>query len=44
MKETVSTTITQDSQISLPARVQRALGVKPDDRIDITIDHQSVTL
>lgn len=44
MKETVSTTITQGSQITLPVRAQQALGVKPGDRVNLTIEGQIITV
>lgn len=44
MKETASTTLTKGSQITLPARARRALGVKPGDRLDVTIEGTSVSL
>lgn len=44
MKQTLSTTITKGSQITLPARMQRALGIRPGDRVTLTIDEQSITI
>lgn len=44
MKETTSTTITKSSQVTLPARAQRALGVKPGDRLELTIEGNQVRL
>ena len=36
MKE-ITTTITQRSQVTVPAEVRRVLGVKPRDKITFTI-------
>lgn len=43
MKEIV-TTITQRSQVTIPAEVRRVLGVKPRDKIAFTIEDGGVRL
>ena len=43
MKE-ITTTITQRSQVTVPAEVRRALGVKPRDRVTFTIADGEVRL
>lgn len=43
-KTTTTTTITKSSQITLPAKAQRALGVRPGDRVRVTIKEGSVEL
>lgn len=43
MKE-ITTTITQRSQVTVPAEVRRALGVKPGDRVTFTIADGEVRL
>lgn len=44
MNKTTTTTITKSSQITLPAIAQRALGVRPGDRVRVTIKEGSVEL
>ena len=43
MKEIV-TTITQRSQVTIPAEVRRVLGVKPGDRVAFIIEDGGVRL
>ena len=43
MKEIV-TTITQRSQVTIPAEVRRVLGVKPRDKVAFTIEDGGVRL
>ena len=43
MKEFV-TTITQRSQVTVPAEVRRVLGVKPRDKVAFTIEDGGVRL
>ncbi|MDE0154321.1 MAG: type II toxin-antitoxin system PrlF family antitoxin [Gammaproteobacteria bacterium] len=43
MKEFV-TTITQRSQVTIPAEVRRVLGVKPRDKVAFTIEDGGVRL
>jgi antitoxin PrlF len=43
MKE-ITTTITQRGQVTLPAEVQRLLGVKPRDRVSFAIEEDQVRL
>ena len=43
MKE-ITTTITQRSQVTVPAEVRRVLGVKPRDRVTFTIADGEVRL
>ncbi len=43
LKHHSSTTITKSSQITLPSQAQRALGVGPGDRLEITIEDNRVT-
>ena len=43
MKELV-TTITQRSQVTLPAEVRRVLGLKPRDQVAFTIEGSDVRL
>ncbi len=43
MKE-ISATITQRSQVTIPAEVRRVLGVKPRDKVTFTIEDGEVRL
>lgn len=43
MKEII-TTITQRSQVTIPAEVRRVLGVKPRDKVAFTIEDGGVRL
>ncbi len=43
MKE-ITTTITQRSQVTIPAEVRRVLGVKPRDKVTFTIEDGEVRL
>ena len=43
MKE-ITTTITQRSQVTVPAEVRRVLGVKPRDKVTFTIADGEVRL
>lgn len=43
MKEII-TTITQRSQVTIPAEVRRVLGVKPRDKVAFTIEGGGVRL
>lgn len=43
MKEIV-TTITQRSQVTLPAEVRRVLGLKPRDQVAFAVDNGEVRL
>ncbi len=43
MKE-ITTTITQRGQVTIPAEVRRALGVKPRDKVAFTIEDDGVHL
>lgn len=43
MKEII-TTITQRSQVTIPAEVRRVLGVKPRDKVAFTIENGGVRL
>ncbi len=43
MKE-ITTTITQRGQVTIPAEVRRALGVKPRDKVAFTIEDDGVRL
>ena len=40
----VSATITQRSQVTVPAEVRRVLGVKPRDKVTFTIEDGEVRL
>ena len=40
----VVTTITQRSQVTIPAEVRRVLGLKPRDKVAFTIDGEEVRL
>ena len=40
----ITTTITQRGQVTLPAEVQRLLGVKPRDRVAFAIEEDQVRL
>lgn len=40
----ITTTITQRGQVTLPAEVQRLLGVKPRDRVSFAIEEDQVRL
>ena len=40
----ITTTLTQRGQLTIPVEVQRLLGVKPRDRVTITIDGDHVSL
>ena len=39
-----TTTVTQRSQVTIPAEVRRALGVKPRDKVAFTIEDGQVRL
>ena len=43
MKE-ITATITQRGQVTIPAEVRRALGVKPREKVSFTIDNGEVRL
>jgi AbrB family looped-hinge helix DNA binding protein len=43
MKE-ITTTITQRGQVTIPAEVRRALGLKPRDKVAFTIEDGEVRL
>ena len=43
MKEIVAT-VTQRSQVTIPAEVRRALGIKPRDKVAFEIDNDQVRL
>lgn len=42
--EQFTTTITQRGQVTLPAKVRRALGVKPREKVTFQLDGQKVVL
>ena len=42
--KTIVTTLTQRSQVTIPAEVRRLLGVKPRDKVAFTIDDGGVRL
>ncbi len=44
MKDSTSTTLTKARQITLHARFQWALGIKPGDRVNVTMENQVITV
>ena len=42
--KTIVTTLTQRSQVTIPAEVRRVLGVKPRDKVAFTIEDGGVRL
>jgi len=42
--EQYTTTITQRGQVTLPAKVRRALGVKPHEKVTFQVEGQEVRL